>query len=140
MTFMNSSANIRQFAMLGFVNENSSDDHVISKISIVLRRDKIEAPYYMDVKIRISTCLDRAENGMIHAMDLLNHNRMHNLTEEKYSEIKALAENITESDRVKIFTKDKRLKIVITSRSRDEMEMIFKEYGELLSTIDGLVD
>lgn len=140
MTFMNSSANIRQFAMLGFVNENSSDDHVISKISIVLRRDKIEAPYYMDVKIRISTCLDRAENGMIHAMDLLNHNRMHNLTQEKYSEIKALAENITESDRVKIFSKDKRLKIVITSRSRDEMDMIFKEYGELLSAIDGLVD
>ena len=70
MTFMNKSANIKQFQLIKFINENCDDDHVISKISIVLRRDKIEAPYYMDTKIRVSTCIDRQENGLIHAMNL----------------------------------------------------------------------
>ena len=72
---MNSGANIKQFRLVKFINENCSDDHVISKISIVLRRDKIEAPYYMDTKIRLSSCIDMAENGIIHAMNILNHNR-----------------------------------------------------------------
>ena len=45
MTFMNNDANIKQFQLIKFVNENCNDDHVISKVSIVLRRDKIEAPY-----------------------------------------------------------------------------------------------
>ena len=43
MTFRNNGANIKQFQLIKFVNENCDDDHVISKISIVLRRDKIEA-------------------------------------------------------------------------------------------------
>ena len=84
MTFMNNGANIKQFQLLKFINENCDDDHVISKISIVLRRDKIEAPYYMNTKIRLSTCMDKEENGMIHAMDILNHSRMYNMTEYIY--------------------------------------------------------
>ena len=81
---MDNNANIKQFQLIRFINENCDDDHVISKISIVLRRDKIEAPYYMDTKIRMSSCIDKPDNGVIHAMNLLNHNRMHNLTEDKY--------------------------------------------------------
>ena len=76
---MNNSANIKQFQLIKFINENCDDDHLISKISIVLRRDKIEAPYYMDTKIRLSTCIDRQENGLIHAMNLLNHNSIYRL-------------------------------------------------------------
>ena len=53
MTFMNSTANIKQFQLIKFLNENCDDDHVISKVSIVLRRDKIEAPYYMITKTGI---------------------------------------------------------------------------------------
>ena len=75
MTFMNNNAGIKQFQLIKFVNENSSDDHVISKISIVLRQDKIEAPYYMITKIRLSSCIDKPENGVIHAMDILNHHK-----------------------------------------------------------------
>ena len=52
MNFMNTDANIKQFQLLRFVNENCSDEHVVSKISIVLRRDKIEAPYYMMTGIK----------------------------------------------------------------------------------------
>lgn len=141
---MNNNANIKQFQLIRFINENCSDDHVITKISIVLRRDKIEAPYYMNTKIRLSTCVDMAENGIIHAMDIMNHNRMHNLTEDAYNEIKSLIddkfENIPESDLVKIFKKENQLKIVLVSRSDEEINSLFDEYHELFDKIDNLVD
>ena len=138
---MNDGANIKQFQLIKFVNDNCSDDHVISKISIVLRRDKIEAPDYMDTKIRMSSCLDRQENGVIHAMDLLNHNRMHNLTENKFNEIKSLIDGAChESQQVKVFKEDKRLKIVLTSKNDEEMRNLFENYHELFDAIDNLVD
>ncbi|WP_405306713.1 hypothetical protein [Methanobrevibacter sp.] len=144
MTFMNKSANIKQFQLIKFINENCDDDHVISKISIVLRRDKIEAPYYMDTKIRLSTCIDRQENGLIHAMNLLNHNRMHNLTEDAYNEIKSLIldafDGEDESNQTKIFKDEKRLKIVLTSKNDEEIRNLFENYHELFDKIDNLVD
>ena len=144
MTYMNSGANIKQFRLVKFINENCSDDHVISKISIVLRRDKIEAPYYMDTKIRLSSCIDMAENGIIHAMNILNHNRMYNLTEEKYNQIKSLItdafDESDESDSVKIFKKEKRLKIVLMSKNDEEFADLFESYHELFDEIDSLID
>ncbi|MBE6498086.1 MAG: hypothetical protein E7Z81_07400 [Methanobrevibacter sp.] len=139
MNFMNDGANIKQFGMINYVNEKSNDDHVISKISIVLRSDKIEAPYYMDTKIRMSSCIDMPENGIIHAMDIVNHHRMYNLTEEKYNIIKSLILDIREDEQVKIFKKEDRIKAVFTSKNADEMESLFKSYGELFGAIDGLV-
>lgn len=141
---MDNNANIKQFQLIRFINENCDDDHVISKISIVLRRDKIEAPYYMDTKIRMSSCIDKPDNGVIHAMNLLNHNRMHNLTEDKYNEIKSLIEDAFdddfESDQVKVFKEDKRLKIVLMSKNEDELIKLFEDYHELFEKIDNLVD
>lgn len=144
MTFMNNSANIKQFQLIKFINENCNDDHVISKISIVLRRDKIEAPYFMNTKIRLSSCIDMEDNGIIHAMDILNHHRMYNLTEDKYNEIKSLIidsfDENDESDKVKIFKKDKQLKIVLMSKNDEEMTDLFKNYHELFDRIDNLID
>ena len=142
MTLMNNNANIKQFQLIRFINENCIDNHVISKISIVLRRDKIEAPYFMDTKIRLSSCVDMEENGIIHAMDILNHNRMYNLTEDKYAEIKSLITDAfdEESDKVKIFKKEKQLKIVLMSKNDDEIRALFNEYGELFEKIDNLID
>ena len=141
MTYMNENANINQFQMIKFINENSDDDHVISKISIVLRRDKIEAPYYMITKIRLSTCIDKPDNGVIHAMDILNHVRRHNLTEEKYNEIKSLIiDNDYETDQVKISKEDKQVKVVLMSRNDEELNNLFKNYGTLFDAIDNLVD
>ena len=141
---MNNNANIKQFQLIRFINDNCSDDHVITKISIVLRRDKIEAPYYLNTKIRLSTCVDMAENGIIHAMDIMNHNRMHNLTEDAYNEIKSLIddkfENAPESDLVKTFKKENQLKIVLVSRSDEEINSLFDEYHKLFDKIDNLVD
>ena len=141
MTFMNNTANIKQFQLIEFINENCNDDHVISKISIVLRRDKIEAPYYMITKIRLSSCIDKPENGIIHAMDILNHQRMYNLTEDKYNEIKSLiVDKDHKSDLVKIFEKDKQLKMVLMSKNDDELMNHFKNYRELFDKIDNLMD
>ena len=141
MTFMNNTANIKQFQLIEFINENCNDDHVISKISIVLRRDKIEAPYYMITKIRLSSCIDKPENGIIHAMDILNHQRMYNLTEDKYNEIKSLiVDKDHKSDQVKIFEKDKQLKMVLMSKNDDELMNLFKNYRELFDKIDNLMD
>ena len=141
MNFMNNNANIKQFQLLKFINENCDDDHVISKISIVLRRDKIEAPYYMITKIRLSSCLDKPENGVIHAMDILNHARRHNLTEDAYNKIKSLiTDNQYESDQVKISESDEQLKMVLMYRNDDEIKNLFKNYGELFDKIDNLVD
>ena len=141
MTFMNDDANIKQFQLIKFINENCNDDHVISNISIVLRRDKIEAPYYMITKIRLSSCIDRPDNGVIHAMDILNHVRRHNLTEEAYCEIKSLIiDNDYESDLVKISKKDEELKINLMSKNDDELKTLFENYHELFNKIDNMID
>ena len=140
MTFMNNDANIKQFQLIKFINENSSDDHVISKITIVLRRDKIEAPYYMVTKIKLSSCIDRPDNGVIHAMDMLNHARRHNLTEERFNEIKSLILDSHENDLVKISRQEEQLKMVLLSKNDDELKNLFKDYGELFVKIDNLVD
>ena len=141
MTFMNNNAGIKQFQLIKFVNENSSDDHVISKISIVLRQDKIEAPYYMITKIRLSSCIDKPENGVIHAMDILNHVRRHNLTEDTYNEIKSLIiNNKYESDQVKIREDNEQLKIDLMSKNDEEIMNLFENYHELFEKIDQLID
>ncbi len=139
MNFMNKDANIKQFQLVRFINENSADDHVMSKLSIVLRRDKIEAPYYMVTKIKLSTCVDMEEKGLIHAMDMLNHARRHNLTEEAYGKIRASVLKAQESDLVKISESDVQLKIDFMTRNDDEFQSVFNEFNELFDLIDNLV-
>ena len=141
MNFMNSSANIKQFQLIRYINENCIDDHVISKISIVLRRDKIEAPYYMITKIKMSSCIDRQDNGLIHAMDMLSHHRRHNLTEDKYNEIKSLIVDASDDDnQVKVIEKENQIKMILMSKNDDEFRNLFKSYSELFEKIDNLVD
>ena len=140
MTFMNNNANIKQLQLIKFINENCDDDHVISKISIVLRRDKIEAPYYMITKIKLSSCIDRPDNGVIHAMDVLNHVRRHNLTEDTYNEIKSLIIDGHESNQAKISKNDEQLKMVLMSKNDEEFQNLFENYQELFDKIDNLVD
>ncbi len=137
MTFMNSDANIKQFQLLKIINENCSDEHIISKITIVLRRDKIEAPYYMISKIKLSSCIDRPDNGLFHAMDMLNHNRKYNLTEDAYNEIKSL---IIDKGQSQITETDKQLNMTLMSKNDEEMKNLFKNYGELFDKIDNLID
>ena len=141
MNFMKNNANIKQFQLIKFINENCDDDHVITRISIVLRRDKLEAPFYMNTKIRLSSCLDNEENGLIHAMNILNHSRMYNLTEDKYNEIKSMITDTfdgNQSNQVEISKNDKRLKIDIMSKNDDEFSELYEKHHELFDKIDNL--
>ena len=143
MTFMNNNANIKQFQLIKFLNENVNDDHVISRISIVLRRDKLEAPYYMNTKIRLSSCLDNGEKGLIHAMNILNHSRMYNLTEDKYNEIRSMIIDTFEdnkSEQVEFSKNDKQIKIALMSKNDEEFKDLYENYHELFEKIDNLID
>ena len=143
MTFMNNNANIKQLKLIKFLNENCNDDHVISRISIVLRRDKLEAPYYMNTKIRLSSCLDNGEKGLIHAMNILNHSRMYNLTEDRYNEIQSMINDTFEdnqSEQVEFSKNDKQLKIAIMSKNDEEFKNLYENYHELFEKIDNLID
>ena len=143
MTFMNDNANIKQFQLIKFLNENCNDDHVISRISIVLRRDKLEAPYYMNTKIRLSSCLDNGEKGLIHAMNILNHSRMYNLTEDRYNEIQSMIIDTFEdnqSEQVEFSKNDKQIKIAIMSKNDEEFKNLYENYHELFEKIDNLID
>ena len=143
MTFMNNNANIKQFQLIKFLNENVNDDHVISRISIVLRRDKLEAPYYMNTKIRLSSCLDNGDKGLIHAMNILNHSRMYNLTEERYNEIRSMIINTFEdnkSKQVEFSKNDKQIKIAIMSKDDEEFKSLYENYHDLFEKIDNLID
>ena len=143
MTFMNDNANIKQFQLIKFLNENCNDDHVISRISIVLRRDKLEAPYYMNTKIRLSSCLDNGEKGLIHAMNILNHSRMYNLTEDRYNEIQSMIIDTFEdnqSEQVEFSKNYKQLKIAIISKNDEEFKNLYENYHEFFEKIDNLID
>ena len=129
--------------MIKFLNENVNDDHVISRISIVLRRDKLEAPHYMNTKIRLSTCLDNGEKGLIHAMNILNHSRMYNLTEDRYNEIRSMIIDTFEdnkSEQVEFSKNDKQIKIAIMSKNDEEFKNLYENYHELFEKIDNLID
>lgn len=77
-------------------------------------------------------------------MDILNHQRMHNLTENKYGEFKSLiislCDDDLESGQVKIFKKEKQLKLVLMSKNDEEFKNLFKNYHELFDKIDNLID
>ena len=143
MTFMNNNANIKQFQLINFLNENCNDDHVISRISIVLRRDKLEAPYYINTKIRLSSCLDNGEKGLIHAMNILNHSRMYNLTEDRYNEIQSMIIDTFEdnqSEQVEFSKNDKQIKIALLTKNDEEFKNLYENYHELFEKIDNLID
>jgi hypothetical protein len=94
----------------------------------------------MVTKIKLSSCLDKPDNGVIHAMDVLNHHRRHNLSEEKYNEIKSLIVEGDETDRVKITENENQLKIVLMSLNDEEFANLLKNHGELFDKIDNLVE
>ena len=140
MTAFNDNGNVKQFQLIKLINENSDDEHIITKATVVLRRDKIEAPYYMVTKVKVSSCIDNADGGLIHAMDMISHNRMHNLTEEKYGEIESLIEDAASSDGIEVTSSEKGVKLALLSKSNKETMDLLEKHHELFEKIDGLID
>ena len=140
MNSFNDNGNIKQFKLTRLINENCADEHVVTKMSIVLRKDKIEAPYYMVTKIKVSSCIDNETSGLVHAMDLVSLNRMHNLSEEAYHEIESIINDTSESEAVKVTSDENGMKIAIMSRSNAETISLLKKHQELFEKIDNLID
>ena len=139
MNAFNDNGNIKQFQLTRMINEKCSDEHTITKISIVLRRDKIEAPYYMVTKIKVSSCIDNENSGLVHAMDMMSLNRMHNLSEEAYHEIESIINDTSESEVVKVTSDENGMKIAIISRSNAETISLFENHRKLFERVDGLI-
>ena len=139
MNAFNDNGNIKQFKLTRLINENCADEHVVTKMSIVLRRDKIEAPYYMVTKIKVSSCIDNESGGLVHAMDMMSLNRMHNLSEDAYHEIESLIDDACESDAVKVTSDEKGMKMAIMSKSNSESISLFENYRKLFERIDNLI-
>ena len=136
-----SNTNLKQFEFIKYVAENAGDDHVMAKIIIRLRHDKLEAPYYMETRIRISSCADLQDKGIFHAMDVFNHRRMYNFLEDKYGEVMNLLDETFKEDSKYLEIKDENEKIkdfIISSKSIEELDEVFKIYGDFFKTIDDL--
>lgn len=137
-----SNTNLKQFEFIKYVAQNAGDEHVMAKIIVRLRHDKIEAPYYMETRIRISSCADLGDKGIFHAMDVFNHRRMYNFLEDKYEEVLGVLNETFKEDSKYLEIKDENEKIkdfIILSRSLEELEEVFEIYGDFFKAIDDLV-
>jgi hypothetical protein len=94
----------------------------------------------MVTKIKLSACLDNSDKGLFHAMDMLNHHRRHNLTEEKYGEIRALADDVVGDERVKVTDKENQLQMTMLCLNDEEFFKLYNDYQELFDLIDNLVE
>ena len=83
------------------------------------------------------------KGGLIHAMNILNHSRMYNLTEDRYNEIKSLIIDTFEnkqSEQVEFSKNDKQIKIAIMSKDDEEFKSLYENYHDLFEKIDNLID
>ncbi len=135
--------NLKQFELINYIMNNLDDDHLSVKIVYVVRSDRFDVPYYVDTKILLSYCSDIHDKGIIHAMDVINHHRMFNLTESKYNEIKEELVNsynknkdyINDNVTIKI---DKISSIKVEARTSEELQEIFDVYHSFFELIDSL--
>lgn len=132
--------NLKEFELLKYISQNTKSPHVTCIIKILLQSDKIETPYYMDTEISLSYCMENHNKGIVHAMDVLKHHRMYNLTEEKFNEFKKTMKNFenTQEKTIKTeFTKNKQT-IEIQTLNTSKLKYILEEYKELFEKIDQL--
>lgn len=132
--------NLRQFETLKYIIDNVQDDHIMCKIKCELRKDKIDAPFYLDTKISISHCTGMYNKGILHAMDVFNHHRMYNIREDKYNEIKDLIDSSFTEDypHVSIDIGDDVNIIMIEVLEVSDLKDIFDKYDDFFKKIDEL--
>ncbi|OED29888.1 hypothetical protein [Methanosphaera sp. WGK6] len=131
-----------EFKTLKYIIDNTEEHHITCKINIMMQSDKIDTPYYMDTKIAITHCSETENKGIIHAMDVLSHHRMYNLTEEKYNEMKNIIEySFSKKEQTKILTvnmTDTKYEIEIRTLNKTKLDKILSQYKILFDKIDEL--
>lgn len=131
--------NIRHFALLRYLLENMDDDHITCKISCILRSDRIDTPHYMDVKIKLTHCTGLYEKGIYHAMDILSHQRMYNLTQDRYEILeKTFKDNFREDEMITLRIEDKLNQLTVLTRTSDELMNVLDKYNEFFAMVDDL--
>lgn len=134
-------SNLKQFETLKYIIENTQEHHITCIINIMIQSDKIDTPYYMDTEIAITECTQTENKGIVHAMDVLKHHRMYNITEDKYREMKKIIdEKFKDADDKTVTTnlaptKDE---IEIRTLNKSKLDKILTEYEELFRIIDDL--
>lgn len=132
--------NLKQFKTLKYIADNVNDDHIMCKIDCEIRSDKIDTPYYLDTKISISHCTGTYNKGILHAMDVFNHHRMYNITEEKYFQIKDIIETtfLEDTKFIKRNISEKSSVINIELMEVSDLKEILEEYHKFFEIIDDL--
>lgn len=134
-------SNLKQFETLKYIIENTQEHHITCIINIMIQSDKIDTPYYMDTEIAITECTQTENKGIVHAMDVLKHHRMYNITEDKYREMKKIIdEKFKDADDKTITTNLTSTKdeIEIRTLNKSKLDKILTEYEELFKIIDDL--
>lgn len=130
--------NLKQFKTLKYLTENTDEKHSMCKINILLTTEKIDTPYYLDTQIAITHCTGTYSKGILHAMDVLKHHRMYNITEEKYQELhKTIKETFTqENDEVNLIQTPSQQEIEIETLTTEKLVEVLEMYQEFFDKID----
>ena len=132
--------NLKQFKTLQYLTENTDEEHSMCKINILLTTEKIDTPYYLDTQIAITHCTGTYSKGILHAMDVLKHHRMYNMTEEKYKELYEAIKEIfnEENDEINIIQTPTQQEITIETLTTEKLVKILGKYHEFFDKIDQL--
>lgn len=134
--------NLKHFNFLRYISENINDDHVMCKISCIIRSDRIDTPYYMDVHFALTFCTDTPDNGIIHAMDILKNQRMYNINKEVHDELVALFResfsNTSDDDNITLRIEDKLNQVTIQTKTPEELINYLNKHSTFFDRVDSL--
>ena len=141
MDFYNN-VNLKHFTFLKYILDTVNDDHVTCKIHFLLSSNRIDVPYYMQVKVSLTHCTGIYQTGIVHAMDIFNHERMYNITEDRYNAmLDEFNKYFTQEDDefIKYNINDELRELTFITMSADDLRKVISKYAGFFETIDSLV-
>lgn len=134
--------NLKQFETLKYITDNTDTPHITCIIKCMIQSDKIETPYYMDISVSVSYCVENHEKDIVHAMDVFNHHRMYNLTRAKHGQLKKLMKDTfmdVPAKTVKVNFSKNRQTVEIKTLNASKLKITLKEYETFFNAVDNLV-
>lgn len=134
--------NLKHFTFLNYMLDNVNDDHVTCKIHFLLSSNRIDVPYYMQVKVSLTHCTDIQKTGIVHAMDIFSHERMYNITEERYNlMLDEFNKHFLDEDdeHIKYNINQQLRELTFTTLTTGQLKQLMDKYAHFFETIDSLV-
>lgn len=141
MDFYNK-VNLKHFKFLNYILDNVNDNHVTCKIDFTLSSSRIDVPYYMEVKVNLTHCTGIYKTGLLHAMDIFKHERLYNITEQRYN---IMTEEFNkyfldeDDEHITYNIEDNQKELTFTAMTTDDLNEILDKYSGFFETIDSLV-